>query len=405
MKRKIIMVAVALLLVGGAVFAAFNYLGGMEVTVDAAAEHQVVRTVSGTGYFAASEERKVIARHSMVVQEVLVEEGQRVSEGEVLLRGDTDDLKVEKGSLLAEVEMLQTEISAGQASASAQKKSAESALSSAEENLQQALADVESLRRLHEQGAAARKDYEQARLAAEAAEARVQEAEAALQEVRRRESQLVAQRKQLEIISDRVEALRRKIQQHQLTAGGDMTVADVHVEVGDVVAAGTPLCLLHSDQFILEMDLLAQDAREVEEGQTVIISGEAVGDAEYRGTVRRLHPHAVEMVSDLGVRQRRVPAEITPDERPAGVRPGYPADVEIVVGQKTALAVDRDAVFSLDERDCVFLVRAGRAELTEVELGLRGDDLVIVTDGLQPGDEVVLNPPAQLEDGTRIRQR
>jgi HlyD family secretion protein len=47
-------------------------------------------------------------------------------------------------------------------------------------------------------------------------------------------------------------------------------------------------------------------------------------------------------------------------------------------------------------------VRAQRARLQPVELGVRGDDFTEIKGGLQVGDRVIVFPSRELSDGARV---
>jgi multidrug efflux pump subunit AcrA (membrane-fusion protein) len=63
------------------------------------------------------------------------------------------------------------------------------------------------------------------------------------------------------------------------------------------------------------------------------------------------------------------------------------------------------AIVERDGKDVAFALAEGgeRAELREVEVGRALGDDRQVTAGLSAGDTVVLDPPAELEDGSRVR--
>ena len=50
----------------------------------------------------------------------------------------------------------------------------------------------------------------------------------------------------------------------------------------------------------------------------------------------------------------------------------------------------------------VFAVRKGKAELVEVTLGLTNEENVTIETGLEPNEQVVLAPPASLQDGMKV---
>jgi multidrug efflux pump subunit AcrA (membrane-fusion protein) len=53
----------------------------------------------------------------------------------------------------------------------------------------------------------------------------------------------------------------------------------------------------------------------------------------------------------------------------------------------------------------VFVLRDDRVERRAVAAGATTGDAVEVLSGLRPGDRVVLDPPADLADGERVRPR
>jgi HlyD family secretion protein len=55
------------------------------------------------------------------------------------------------------------------------------------------------------------------------------------------------------------------------------------------------------------------------------------------------------------------------------------------------LVVPADAVLVRQGRDLVFVVEAGRAQWTYVEVGARSGDVVEITDGISPGDTIAVD--------------
>jgi HlyD family secretion protein len=83
---------------------------------------------------------------------------------------------------------------------------------------------------------------------------------------------------------------------------------------------------------------------------------------------------------------------------------GYGVDVKIITAEeKDVLLLAERAAFKKKGKRHVFRIRNGRAELMEISTGLSNDDFFEVTGGLEAGDEVILAPPAELEDGSRVK--
>jgi HlyD family secretion protein len=191
------------------------------------------------------------------------------------------------------------------------------------------------------------------------------------------------------------------------------------------LAAGTSLLEIgRLEDLEVEADILSLDVVGAKEGSPVLIYGPAIGDPPPRdtdpagtvrqgvaGTVRRIYPAGFTKISSLGVEQQRVKVIIHIDpadlqwlraERNLGV--GYRVRVRITTARKDkALVIPRSALFrGTGSRWQVFTVRDGRATIQDVKVGLLNDRLAEVTDGLSPGDVVILAPESNLADGRRV---
>ena len=82
---------------------------------------------------------------------------------------------------------------------------------------------------------------------------------------------------------------------------------------------------------------------------------------------------------------------------------GYRVKAEIVTHEKAdALQVPASAVFRRDSGWAVFRVDGPLARLVPVQIGLRTQRRVEVTEGLEPGANVVLHPSDRIADGVKV---
>ncbi len=399
-KVLIASVIVLALIAGAAIF--ILEPGAIAVETEQAEVRDVIRNISASGYVVADIERKIPALHNMRIIDLGVDAGDHVQRDAVLARGDTSDLEVERRDLQVEIAAMQTRIRSARQNLPGQIASAQGQIDSAAIEREHAEDSLETAKELYEAGAIPRTQLEAAESRAAQTRAALQAAESSLREITAERDTLDRKEEQISAMRDRIERINARIDEHTVRAPDDLVVAERLVDEGDLVAAGTPLFLLQSEAVHVEAEILAQDARSVALDQRVILSGDAL-DNEFEARVRRIHPRAVERVSDLGVTQRRVPIDIRLEEIPPGVSAGYPVDIDIIVDEKRALAVSRDAVFTLAGDHHVFRVVEGRARLTAIEVGLEGDDDYEILSGLSEGDHVVINPPRELEDGSRTR--
>jgi RND family efflux transporter MFP subunit len=108
-----------------------------------------------------------------------------------------------------------------------------------------------------------------------------------------------------------------------------------------------------------------------------------------------------------------VKVRIALNVRDPRIVPDMGVNVSFLEAQKPAtqqapprgVRVPAAAIVARDGKDVAFALAEGgeRVELREVEVGRALGNDRQVTSGLQAGDAVVLDPPAQLEDGSRVR--
>lgn len=176
-----------------------------------------------------------------------------------------------------------------------------------------------------------------------------------------------------------------------------------------VVPAGEPLLEI-GDPANLEIvsDLLSADAVKVKPGDAVLIE-QWGGDTTLHGTVRRVEPSGFTKISALGVEEQRVDVIIDFADVEAAwhaLGDGYRVEVRIVIWQRDdVLRVPIGSLFRRDDEWALFAVEGGRARARTVTIGRRDAVAAQVLSGVETGDEVVLYPPDDLEDGDRVTRR
>ncbi len=210
-----------------------------------------------------------------------------------------------------------------------------------------------------------------------------------------------------------LEKLTRDKNRVELRSPVDGVILDRRVSNERVLPAGEVLLEVgRLEELEVEADVLTQDAVDIRVGQTVEISGPAIGAEPVVGSVKRIYPQGFTKVSSLGVEQQRVLVVISfaPGElerlRNSGheLGVGYRIRVRVFTAQKSsALRVPRSAMFRNSAGQWqVFAIRGGRAKLANLELGLENDFEAEVLSGLDEGDQVIVAPPASLEDGDAV---
>lgn len=181
------------------------------------------------------------------------------------------------------------------------------------------------------------------------------------------------------------------------------------VESSRVVQAGEPILEIGDPNDLeVEVEVLSADAVRIEPGMRVLF--ERWGRPEpLAGAVRRIEPGAFSKVSALGVEEQRVLVIVeflSPGEEWVRLGDAYRVNARFILWEaKDVLRVPSSALFRQAEGWAVFVIADDRARLRPVEIGERGGRFTRVTSGLNKGEAVIVHPPREVADGTRLRVR
>jgi membrane fusion protein, multidrug efflux system len=202
-------------------------------------------------------------------------------------------------------------------------------------------------------------------------------------------------------------------------AAGDSTirapfsgiVGERFIEIGEYVQPSTRVISLYSiDPIRVSIAVPEIEAHRVEVGQKVTFSvaafgGKALGAAgdERSGPPRRVFEAEVRYVSPAlreGTRDLVIEA-VTPNPDRL-LHPGMFATVRVNVGEQELPTVPQGAVHRDERRALAWVIREGRAIATLVRTGPTKDGRVAILSGLDPEDRVVVDPPPELVDGSKV---
>lgn len=179
----------------------------------------------------------------------------------------------------------------------------------------------------------------------------------------------------------------------RLLAPADGMVLRRDGEVGQLLAAGTPLLYLGDPRRLrINAEIDEEDLPRLKLGQAALLRAAALGDQVFEGRVSGITP-----LGDPVARSYRV--RIGLDEPPAGLRVGMTVDANLIAARRAnawllpAAAVQGNVAWQLAD---------GRAKKLTLQIGVRGNGKVEVLAGLPEGAELVLNAQG-LGEGQRLR--
>ena len=176
------------------------------------------------------------------------------------------------------------------------------------------------------------------------------------------------------------------------------TVVDRTVELGEYLAPGSPLLSL-ADTSVLKARVLLdpREALDVSVGSRAIVTAYARPDEEYGGEVVR--------VGDVvDPRTRRLPVEIEIDEHGSRLRPGLVARFSVQTGDPiTVVQVPLDGVFERFGSQHVYVIEEGVAHRRAIVLGPVRAGYAEVIRGIEPGEVIVSKGVTRVVDGSKVQ--
>lgn len=345
------------------------------VTVTEAVRREIHERLVVTGSFIARDEVLVTAEiDGLAIVELLAEEGQRVTEGQVLARLDRRGADVQLAQNAAQI----TRAEAGIVQARSQ-------IAEAEATREQANQALERTRTLARTGAASADVLDQRIASARVAEARVAQSRQALELAEADLKVAQAQRDDLRLRLSRTEIKAR--------AGG--IVSRRTARLGAIASASAdPLFRIIADGAIeLEADVPEVTLARIRVGQTATV--EPIGrDGTITGRVRLVSPE-INRTTRLG----RV--RIAMDET-EGVAVGAFGRGAVEVANSTGVVVPLSAVLFAQGGAFVQVVKDNVIESRKVETGVRAEGLVEIRTGVAAGEAVVTVSGTFLRAGDRV---
>ncbi len=407
MNKKIVGIVIIVTLIGIIGFYMANRNKIVQVDAAVAVEGSIEKYVEELGIVKAKNQGDIYASASGTVKEILVDIGDEVKKGDVLVK--LDDMQVSK-----EIQGLEAERSAILAQYNEAKESVdiesieklELTVKDMERRTQKAEETANNSQMLYEAGAISHEEYKNTLDNLELEKSNLEKIKLDLELMNKPVSkniiaQYEARLKQIDIQKEKLKDLSRNF---TITSNIDGIVLRKTIEEGSYIQPGMDIMEIGNvEELYIESDILVDDIAYVQEGARVKISNKNLGLVDLEGVVKKIYPYAFTKVSDLGVEQRRVKVDIEIKDSIKNIRPGYDLDIKIVVDSKdNTILIPKDSIFDMEGKHFVFVNTDNKAELREVKKGLESQRQVEVISGLKKGEVVILSPDEKIEEGINI---
>jgi multidrug resistance efflux pump len=364
----------------------------VRVTAARVVLRDVQRAVEFVGILKPEDELTISNESPGTVERILVDLGDRVTAGQLLLKLDPREA--------------QFALDQAQANLSASRR----ALGRAKANLAASEANVVRARAVLENAKTNRRRFEalfaEGAVSANQRDAAVTDADVAQASLRSVEAQLESDR---EAIAG-AEAAIAQAEAAVATAGKRLEDTDIRapaagevqkrlVSAGESAKERTPLLVLVRTQTLkLAGEIPERFATAVRTGQPVRIKTDANPGDEFNGEVVRVAPAIAAETRSFAI-EAAVPNPV------GALKAGAFAKAEILVRKDTGVPfIPEDAVVSLAGITKVFVLAGGKVTERIVRLGSRQDGMVEVLEGVRPGERLAKSNLEQLAEGQQVTE-
>ncbi|MGM0651542.1 MAG: efflux RND transporter periplasmic adaptor subunit [Bacillota bacterium] len=203
----------------------------------------------------------------------------------------------------------------------------------------------------------------------------------------------------VEQAENQLDQSRLELEQTELRAPFGGVITSITANKGQYVAIGQEICMIipASSSTVIEAMVDEEFAGVIAVGQEVLVSSSAFPDQLFKGKVGRL-------ASSVNPDRGTFPVRFKLDRFESELLPDLAVSAEIVTGRiADSLVLEQVYTFREDDQVYVFMEKNGIAEKRAIETKELGRGLLLVQEGLQPGDKVLTE--LDLSDGQRIRLR
>lgn len=191
--------------------------------------------------------------------------------------------------------------------------------------------------------------------------------------------------------------MRLKSEYYTIAAPISGTVTERFANQRDVVTPKQKLLTIADISDVLVISGVSElDISKVKQGQMVSVRVDAYSESQFKGKVTRIYP-----ISES--QTRSIPVEIklpNPDKK---LLPGMFARVTFMVAKHdNAVLLPSDAIVTKEGKTTAFVVRDSQVHITPIRIGIAQGNRVEITNGISPGDKVVITGQSELKNGMKV---
>jgi HlyD family secretion protein len=422
--KRFIVAGIIVVILLGIIVLAIRLLSGSVPEVQTVRAATVSSSSSGdtvlqaAGYIVAHHTISVNSKVTGRIAWIGVEKGDKVKAGQVLVRLEDQEFRAQVEQARGAVEMAKARLQQLEHGSRPEEiEQANANLDEALANRANAKATLDRTKPLVVQGVFSKQQLDDAQAKYDAALQHEQSLEKTyrLSKIGPRQEEIESARGALHQAQGQLAYAESQLEATQIRAPVTGTILERTAEKGELVTAqfasgadtggprGSVVTLADLTDLQVELDISQNDFAKLGPTQKAVLSTDAYPDREYKGVINEIAPMANRQKATVQVKVK----VLNPDDY---LRPEENANVRFLADEKSGsrqivssgAVVPISAVHDSGGKRVVVIAFNGHAVAREIKVVSQRSDGYLV-DGLTGGEDVIVNAPADLKDGDRVK--
>jgi len=344
-------------------------------TVSLVYPSQTFTLLNASGYVVPQRKAAVAAKITGRIIALYVEEGDRVKKDQIIARLEADDVAAQRDQAVANLEV-------------------------SRQNLEQARAELADANASFEREKSLFAKEFTTKSAFDAAEARSKKAIAAV----------FAAEAAVRASNAALRAAHVALDYALIRAPFDAIVLTKNADIGDIVtpigaaanAKAAVVTIADLSSLQVEADVSESNLKAIKVGQPTEIQLDAIPDVRFKGAIHMIVPTADRTKATVMVKVKflNIDPRVLPE---MSAKVAFLSREVSSDEQKPRLAVSLKALKQRNGTATVYRVNGNRVDEVKVTTGPQLGDTIEISDGLKAGEKIVINPPGNLRNGSRIK--
>jgi HlyD family secretion protein len=371
--------------------------------------------LNATGYIVAAHKIELAAKVIGKVAWIGVDKGDHVTEGQELVRLEDDEYRAQVQQAQGNVHTLEAHLdSLVNGSRPEEIARAKADLESAHADEVNAKVSLDRMRQMVADHIQPRQGLDDAQAKYDAAVSRAASLDRTydLAKLGVRREDIEAARGQVEQAQGQLAYSQTQLQNTVIRAPVSGTILERNVEkgefvttgfVGDKGAKGYVVSIANLSDLKVELDISENDFAKLAARQKGFVTTDTFPDRRYEGVIDEVSPEANRQKATVQVKVRILKPDhfLRPEMNASVAFVAEPKPARVTEAQNPSIIVPSSAV----RNGAVFVLNSGHAVRRQVKAGSTAAQGVHIEHGLIGGEDLIVNPPADLKNGDRVKTK